>query len=258
MPNTGEIITHLERFAPISLADEDDNVGLLLGTREREVKKIMVSLNADSAAVDEAIEKGVDMLICHHPLIFLPIRGIAADDFVGRNLLRLAEAKIALYAMHTNLDWADGGVNDCLCEALCLSNVRALVMGPNGAKVARIGNVPALSLSTMVERVRGAINPAAKYVGKPDKIINTVAVCGGGGGSLLDDVLKNHCDLYISSDFRYHEAQKAHEEGVALIDAGHFETENIIIKPLANYVKMVYNSIDVFSAECSGKYWVYE
>jgi len=258
MTTLNDIITFMEQLAPPALADKEDNIGLLLGHRNNEIKKILVSLNADDTAIDEAIALGANLIICHHPLIFLPAKSITSDEFVGRNLLKMTENKIALYVAHTNLDWADDGVNDTLCNILEINELRPLTVSDSGSKIARIGTIEPTSLGEIIKKVNTSLNTHAKYVGDKNRIIQKIAVCGGGGGFLMNHALTEKCDLYISSDFRYHEAQMAYEENLAIIDAGHFETENVITATLAKRLKSCYDDIEIHTAKNSGKYWNYE
>ena len=257
MPKISEVISFIENIYPKNTADEGDNVGLMLGNRERTVSHVLVSLNSDLSAVCEAANNGCELIIAHHPIIYSPLNSITADDFKGRTLLKAAENKIAIYAAHTNLDWGEGGVNDTLCSALGLQNTAALMPGQNEAKVARIGYVENKTLGDFLEITKYLFKSGTKYVGDKKRPIKKVAVCGGGGGILMDEVISQNCDLFISSDFRYHEAQKAYEEGLCLIDGGHFETENVVCEPLAKRLLQQFPDIKI-SIATSGQYFDYE
>ena len=176
MSTVRDIMDGMERFAPQKLADPDDNVGLLIGRKEAEVKRILVALDAE---VNEAIEKKVDMIVCHHPIIFNPIKNITQGK-----LLDAIENKISVFAAHTNMDWVDGGINDILAEKFGLTNVVPLQTGDNGAKWGRGGSIEPITLGDLVKKVNDILSGDVKYVGDESSVITKVALCGGGGGFL--------------------------------------------------------------------------
>lgn len=126
-PNGHEIISVFESFAPKSLAMEGDKIGLLVGQLNRPVEHVLIALDVTEQVVDEAIKKGVQLIIAHHPIIFRPLKQIHTDEPYGRILAKLIQHDIAVYAAHTNLDVAPGGVNDMLADALGLKNTQVLV-----------------------------------------------------------------------------------------------------------------------------------
>lgn len=126
-PNGYEIIQLFEQFAPKHLAVEGDKIGLQIGTLNKPIHRIMITLDVLEHVVDEAIEHEIDLIIAHHPPIFRPLKHIVTDQPYGRMIEKCIKHNIAIYAAHTNLDIAKGGVNDWLAEALQLQNVDVLV-----------------------------------------------------------------------------------------------------------------------------------
>ena len=245
-----DIMYAMEKLAPQKLADTDDNVGLLIGREDAKVERILVSLDADIFAIREAIEQNVDLIVCHHPVIFNPIKNITQTK-----LLDLIENKIAVFVAHTNVDWVDGGINDVLAEKFGLCDVRPLKVSDNGAKWGRAGNIEPMSLGELVKKVNNTLGGDIKYVGDKERIVSKVALCGGGGGFLMP---AEGYDVYISADFRYHESIAAETQGICLIDAGHFEMENVIVEVLANYLKKEYNDIAVIASARKNSQFKYE
>lgn len=220
-----EIADIIEKAAPKTLAQEWDNVGLLVGNDEREVKKIMTALDVDMNVLLEAIEKNCDMIVSHHPLIFGHINFVTNENSVGEIILKAAENKVAIYSAHTNLDCAVGGTNDYLCSLFELKDVE-IIEGVAEDNLIRKGALKTpCTLEEMAKKV--AVKLGKKHiriVGDKEKLIANVAVCSGGGAEYIPEVAPL-CDLYISGDVKYHGAKTAQEKGLSLIIAEHFNTE---------------------------------
>jgi dinuclear metal center YbgI/SA1388 family protein len=248
-----ELINKLDEFAPRELADlwesdPTDNVGLMVGDEDREITGVLVSLDFDSGVLEQAINEGANFIITHHPMIFCPIRKVT-DDLI----LKTIENKIAVFSMHTNLDWCKGGVNDCLAEKLGLTTVKPL----KDEWIGRMGEfAKEMPLGEFVKVVRDRLGGNPKFVGDVTKIVKRVALCGGGGNSLIGDAMDVGCDVFVTADVPFHVGKKAWEANMALIDAGHFETENTVTEPLAERIKEWYNG-KVIIGYRNNSYWNY-
>ncbi len=234
-----DILTTLRTLAPETLALPGDPVGLLIGSEDmRPVTKIGVCLDATPDACARAVKAKAGLVVCHHPLIYTPLKRLDPQaDWVARAALTLAKADIALYAMHTNWDRAQGGVNDCLAALLDLVDVRPL--GDDGeTALPRIGTLPApRPLSDFVRLVEHALTCTGTNALRcldlgSHKMISRVAVCGGAGASLLRAVHAAGADAYVTSDVRHHEFLEADALGLALLDAGHDATETPAMRDL--------------------------
>lgn len=341
-----DIISVMENHFPLYLAEDWDNVGLQIGAREKEVKKLAIALDLDDHALQEALAWGADMVITHHPLLFKPVRRIEYNRYIGRLIRTIIIADLAVYSAHTNLDAAEKGINQILAEMIGLNNIEPLFNGQEDKFAKLVVFVP----FTHMERVRAAVNAAGaghignysdcsfrsggigafrprekarpfrgekgvleeveeyrletilyekdvnkvvramiaahpyeeaaydiypllnqghiysmgrkgvlpqkmnletfaahlktrlgleamKIAGELNKEISRVAVISGAGASLMNKMANNEIDLLITGDVKYHEAQEANSRGIALIDAGHQETEQIIIPHLAQLIK---------------------
>ena len=227
----------MERLAPRRLAEEWDNPGLLLGSPFQPVKKIIVCLDVSDGVADMAVREQVDLIITHHPLIFKPLKKICTDQPLGRRLQKLLANDIAVYAAHTNLDSATGGVNDVLAKAIGLIKIKPFADSKGLEEeetLGRIGYLPTtLSADEFAITVREALK--AKYVRlikAGDKPIKKVALCGGSGAEFIAKAAFLGADAYVTGDVRYHDAQHAAELGLHVIDAGHFATEYPIVSEL--------------------------
>ena len=224
-----EIIDKIESFAPLAMACEGDNPGLMFGKRDKEIERVLVALDVDMGVIREAAEKGADLIVTHHPLMFDPIRQINEETPAGRCLLELAENGIALYSAHTNLDSAKGGLNDIFADKLGISGTKPIEItytDENGTDYG-IGRVGAIEKETTLADFATFVCkcfdlPSTNFVGDGNAKVKTVAVCSGSGGSLLSMV---SADVYVTGDIKYSGARNAADAGQNLVIAGHYETE---------------------------------
>lgn len=345
-----DVMHIMDSMFPERYAESWDNVGLMVGDTNAEIKKILLALDATTKVAEEAVHIGADMIITHHPLLFHPLKRIDVGRGTGKIIAMLNKAGIALYSAHTNMDVAKGGVNDALAEALHLDNIAILdktvsekyaklvVFIPKGyenvvleamanagagwignyshctfraegigtfkplegthpfiGQKGRIEEVGEVRMETIVrqhqlEKVIGAMLTAHPYeevaydvyplnneiettglgiigsvrepmpfneyalyvkeclklsglklVGGLNKPVRRVAVCGGSGGDLIDKAAAKGADVFITGDMGYHDALKAEEYDMAIIDAGHYGTEHVVLSKLALSLQ---NSID--------------
>ena len=252
------LVEILEKLAPTSLAEEWDNPGLLVGERNAEVKKVLVALDATDEVIDEAVNMNADVIVTHHPMIFGSLKKVNDDTALGRRIIKLIKNGVAHYAMHTNLDIAFGGVNDELAKILELKNIGILSVSceqngePNG--LGRYGETDEMSLAEFALKVKEKLGlDAVRFVGDETKKVSRVGLCTGAGISFMGDAVKKGCDVYVTSDIKYHESQKALEDGIALVDATHYGSENIIVSVISNYLKENAEGIEIFESKVNGQ-----
>ncbi len=252
-----KIADHIEKLAPKELAEPWDNVGLMVGDMDKKVSTVYVALDGTSRNVREAVALGADMIITHHPLIFTSINRVTEQDTTGSVIINLIKNDIALYSAHTNFDLADGGMNDILCDKLDIVDTRhyydSECVDGNGKPLDNIGRVGRLDtpieMADYVDYVRNVLGCAAiSYTGDPSEVITTAAVCSGSGGDLIYCAYNAGADVYITSEIKHHEAQLALELGINLIDAGHFETENIIRGFMKDYLKAEFPELKILKS----------
>ncbi len=244
--NTNKIIKIMEDIAPLELAESWDNVGFLLGDENRQINRILVALEVTDDIVKEAIEESVDLIITHHPIFFGSVKSITNRDSLGRKVHKLIENRISVYSAHTNLDIAVGGTNDLLVEALGLSEVQGLSKVENDNYLGKVGVLKQrTSLKELADNLSSILNSdVIRMVGDVDKQISKLGLCTGAGMDFAYDALNANCDVYITSDIKYHQAQTLKEEGLCLIDIGHFPSEVFCVKPLAERLKSICESKD--------------
>lgn len=254
MYSVGDIESLMQRWAPVSLCSDGDNVGLLTGRKDAIVKGILVAFEVTSDIIDEAVETGSNMIVCHHPLIFYPpLNRVTDDDYVGSLVMRLIENHIALYAAHTNLDWADGGVTQTLAEKLGVD-----IFGTLNGNEGVYGEITPTDLLSFVNYTKAQLNcPHLKFVGDPDRTVKRVGLVSGSGGDYIKYAIEAGCDTFVSSDFKYHQAHMAYENDIAVIDAGHFETENPITEKIFNYLGDSTNGVRLYLSQRNKSFYNY-
>ena len=244
MATVADILSFVENLAPRYMKCDWDNVGLLCGRKDKEVKKILVALDPFRNVIEEAIEIGADCIVTHHPLIFRAPNTITDETSVGRSIMFLCRHGISAVNAHTNLDIAPGGVNDVLAAKLGLQNIVTLEDG-----LLRTGDVTEQSLESFLASVKEKLGcQGLRYVsgGKP---VKQVAVGGGSCASEMMDALAAGCDTFVTSDIKYNQFWDAQDLGLNLIDAGHFHTENPVVAVLAEKLRAAFPEIEVKISE---------
>ncbi|MDQ0241389.1 Nif3-like dinuclear metal center hexameric protein [Arthrobacter bambusae] len=232
----GQILLAAEELWPESLAEDWDEVGLVVGRPAATVSKVMFAVDPTLAAIEEAIEWGAELLVAHHPLLLKCVHSVAATSAKGLAVHRLIESGTGLLTVHTNGDSAVGGVSDVLADAFELEDVIPLSPAARGLPeegIGRVGDLPELvTLGNFAARVFELLPSVAggvRVAGDTDGLVRRVAVCGGAGDSLLDAVRASKADVYVTADIRHHPASEAREAAIEgrpyLIDVSHFASE---------------------------------
>ena len=228
-----EVVAALEARYDPALAESWDAVGLVCGDPSETVRSVLLAVDPTAAVVDEVVSGGIDLVVTHHPLLLTAVHGVPADDPKGRLVHRLIRAGAGLFVAHTNADRAAGsGINDARSAALDLLD--AVPLQPDavrpGAGLGRVGTLAEPEdLGTFARRVADALPATAggvRAAGDPDRVVRTVAVCGGSGGSLVAAAAAAGADVLLTSDLRHHVVSEALEAGgPALVDVAHWASE---------------------------------
>lgn len=250
MATVGAVYEYLDKKAPFHLQMDFDNTGFLVGRKGAEVAKTLVSLDITEEVVEEAERIGAELIVSHHPVIFHPARSVTDETVTGRVVMGLLDGGIAAICAHTNLDAVAEGVNDALAKALGLSEVSQLSQDgvdeqgrPYG--IGRVGLVTEQTpeqFAAVVKRALGA--GGVRYVdgGRP---VRRVAVGGGACGGMVGDALARGCDTFVTSDVKYDVFLEAKAQGLTLIDAGHYPTENVVCPVLTRWLKEGFPGMEV-------------
>lgn len=229
-----------------------DNVGLLVGRKEKEVHKILVALDATDEVISEAIDNNVDMLITHHPLLFSGVKRITDEDFTGKRLIQLIQNDICCYAMHTNYDVL--GMADLSGIKMNMKNAEVLEVTCNDEIPKGIGKIAeleeAVSLRECYETVKKAFHlDFVKVFGDLNKELKRIAISPGSGKSMIAAAIAKGADVLITGDIGHHEGIDAVAQNLAVIDAGHYGIEHIFIEDMENYLKINLENVEIISAK---------
>jgi dinuclear metal center YbgI/SA1388 family protein len=249
-----EIVSAFEAVAPLALQESYDNSGLIVGEMGAQVSKALLCLDSTEAVVDEAIAKGCDLIIAHHPIVFGGLKRFTGGDYVQRALIKAIRNNIAIYACHTNLDNVlRGGVNERIAQQLGFEAER--VLRPIGADLGSFFGIGGLDDSDVfrtagagvlcnlqkpmnvldfLQHVKAKMGvEVVKYTKCDVEMVSKVAICGGAGSFLIGDALRAGADAFITSDVKYHEFFDA-EGKMLLCDIGHYESEKYTIDLFSN------------------------
>ncbi|MGI5977817.1 MAG: Nif3-like dinuclear metal center hexameric protein [Candidatus Limivicinus sp.] len=216
-----DIFDYLCSFAPLDLQMDFDNSGFQLGRVKNRAEKVLLSLDVTDDVVNEAIDKGSDLIITHHPLLFNPLKSISDEKF-----LKLAANDIAVISMHTNLDICSGGVNDVLAHILGAEVLDSLDEDGCG----RVTKLPEpVMLADFLKKCRSVLNTKGLRYYDAGLPVSKLAVMGGSGGDAIAAAKEKGCDTYLTADIKYHQFLEAESLSINLIDGDHFCTENPVI-----------------------------
>lgn len=224
MTQIKDIFDYLCELAPLELQLGFDNAGFLVGRGSKACRKALISLDVTGDVVEEAVSGGYELIISHHPVIFSPIKNVTDEK-----LIKLIENGIAVISMHTNLDIADGGVNDVLLKLIGAEREDFL----DEEHCGRIGRLPQeIPLDKFLELCRDKLHTNGLRYYDSGRQVKRVAVLGGSGGDELMSAFEKNCDTYLTSDIKYHQFLLAQELGINLVDGDHFGTEDPVIDVL--------------------------
>lgn len=241
----------MNEIAPLSIQEAWDNSGLQIDYGNENVERVLIALEITGDVIEEAIAKKANMIVVHHPLIFKPIRSIDHKKVEGEYLIRLIRNGIAVYAAHTCFDSARNGNNEYLMELLGIQRFSRLNMPGKGfeeSALARVGLLPEpILFSEFLKRLSSVLgNPGGiKVSGDESRLVQKIAVCAGAGGEYYEGAVAAKADVFVSGDIKHHEAQAARELGICVIDAGHYGTEQIFVKNMADQMRQ--KSLDLLT-----------
>ena len=246
-----EIVQVIEAAYPKEAALDFDNVGLLAGRTEKEVERVYIALDATDAVIDRAVEAGADMLITHHPLIFSPLKKVTDEDFVSRRVVKLIQNDISYYAMHTNYDVL--GMAELAEKILGIrdSEVLDITMEKDGKQegIGRIGELEkTMTLEECCVYVKHKLNLGSlKVFGDMQAEVSRLAISPGSGKTAIAAAIAKGADVLVTGDIGHHDGLDAVEQGLAVIDAGHYGTEYIFIDDMRRFLEDKLPVLDVIT-----------
>ena len=246
MLNLTKFIQKFENRFPKILAENWDNVGLILGHKDKNIKKILVCLDITENVVDKAVLENVDLIIAHHPLIFSGQKTILGDNFLGKKILKLIENNISVYGAHTNVDSADGGLNDYVLEKMNFNGEKLdFELKPlRYFELDEYTNIEdiiyRIKENLKIENVRLARSYRKNKIKK-------IAITTGAGDSFISEVIENKVDLFITGDLKHHIALDSIESGIYLLDIDHYGSEKLVSDLFEKVIKEIDSNIEVIN-----------
>lgn len=250
----------LARLAPLGLAESWDNVGLLVGSRQRHVVRAMTCLTITAAVVSEAIERDAQLIISHHPLPFKPLAKITSDTITGQLLLDLIGNNVAVYSAHTAMDSAAEGINQHTAERLQLGSIQPLAVIDANAqpKLAALGlgsgrygviSQPR-SLVAFADEIGLCLNAnSVRVVGLPQSVPQKVAIACGSGGSFLNAAHRAGCDTLVTGEATFHTCLEAEALGISLLLSGHYASERFAMEWLADRLSEDFPHVEIWPSQ---------
>lgn len=220
-----DIFNFLNGKFPVDTACDFDNVGLLVGDKNSNVTKALIALDCTKITIDNAIENGCNLIVTHHPVIFAPLKTVLSESIV----YKLIKNNISVISMHTNLDISINGVNDTLSQILSPKTCEK-VIASDGFSLNKC-EISTISADHLAKLLKEKLGGSIKYT-LPNKQIESVLLCSGSGGSYINFAKLLNCDALITADVKHNQFLDSLHYDIALFDAGHFNTENIMIEPL--------------------------
>lgn len=251
MAKVKDIRDYFDTIAPFYMKFDFDNIGHLVGFSDADAKRAIVALDITDEVIEEAIEQGAQLIVSHHPLIWEPLKRVVDDDSKGRKIILMIQNGISAICLHTNMDAAEGGVNDSLMAAIG-ADVKGLLephgVHPDGREygIARYGELPEpVEFETFLEQTKKNLKAnGLRYVSGGRKV-HKIACCGGAGAGDMQRAYAIGCDTYITSDLKYDHFLLAKEAGLNLIDADHFCTENVVVPVMCARLKEAFPEMEV-------------
>ena len=245
---------YLDEFAPRSLAEDWDNVGLILGDPQRKASRIMTCLTVTPESADEAVEKKVDLIVSHHPLPFSSTKRITTDQTPTRLIWQLAQAGVSIYSPHTGFDSAVGGINQMLCDKLKIGSTKPIIPNrkdPEMPGAGRLGSLAsAQTLGEFAAKVKELFSlPRLQVVGDLDVKIQHVATACGSGGSFLSKAASRGAECLVTGEATFHTVLEARARNIGLVLMGHFFSERFAIEALAERLAEQFPDSDVWASE---------
>ena len=237
------LAARIETIAPLTLQEPWDHSGWQLRLTDGEIHSVLIALEINEQVIDEAIDRGAELILTHHPLLFTPIAEIDCNTVIGNHIMKLMQHQISVYATHTPFDKCIGGNNDYLGRILGIEDIGALPgddtcicrMGTLGRPMTCAAFAEHASLALGIEK------QFFNFAGIPDEIVSKIGWCTGSGAEFLDLAVAAGCDLFLTGDVKYHTAQHARDLGMNVLDCGHFGTEYIFCENMAMLLDKIPN-----------------
>lgn len=248
-----DICQFMEKFAPTQLAEDWDNVGLLVGDRTLSIERVMTCLTVTPETVDEAVQRKADLIVTHHPMPFRPMKRLTTDTITGGIVWQLARAGISIYSPHTGFDSAENGINQNLGIRLGLEGLEPLIPQEGGVQTIGAGRLGRLqepqALAKFVSSIKLNLSiDSVRVVNADGSPVQRVAIACGSGGSFLGKAKARGCDALVTGEATFHTCLEARARGMSLVLLGHFASERFAVETLAESLSASFESTEIWSS----------
>ena len=251
MIKVNNIIKEMELLAPTYLKEDFDNVGLMVGDKNKEVKKVLLALDCTLKVIEEAKKENVELIITHHPLIFKRPSSITTDTLQGKKIIELIKNDISLYSSHTNLDSVENGLNDTIVSILGFDNSKILEKNKRDDK-AGLGRIVSLNesiqLEDLISKIKKSLNINNLRVVKGKDKVNKIAIINGSGQDFIGKAVALGADCIITGDTTYHFASDYKEKKISILDVGHFASEQITFFNVMENLKEKFKDVEFITS----------
>lgn len=251
MIKVNNIIKEMELLAPTYLKEDFDNVGLMVGDKNKEVKKVLLALDCTLKVIEEAKKENVELIITHHPLIFKRPSSITTDTLQGKKIIELIKNDISLYSSHTNLDSVENGLNDTIVSILGFDNFKILEKNKRDDK-AGLGRIVSLNesiqLEDLISKIKKSLNINNLRVVKGKDKVNKIAIINGSGQDFIGKAVALGADCIITGDTTYHFASDYKEKKISILDVGHFASEQITFFNVMENLKEKFKDVEFITS----------
>ena len=251
MIKVNNIINEMELLAPTYLKEDFDNVGLMVGDKNKEVKKVLLALDCTLKVIEEAKKENVELIITHHPLIFKRPSSITTDTLQGKKIIELIKNDISLYSSHTNLDSVENGLNDTIVSILGFDNSKILEKNKRDDK-AGLGRIVSLKesiqLEDLISKIKKSLNINNLRVVKGKDKVNKIAIINGCGQDFIGKAVALGADCIITGDTTYHFASDYKEMEISILDVGHFASEQITFFNVMENLKEKFKDVEFITS----------
>ena len=251
MIKVNNIIKEMELLAPTYLKEDFDNVGLMVGDKNKEVKKVLLALDCTLKVIEEAKKENVELIITHHPLIFKRPSSITTDTLQGKKIIELIKNDISLYSSHTNLDSVENGLNDTIVSILGFDNFKILEKNKRDDK-AGLGRIVSLNesiqLEDLISKIKKSLNINNLRVVKGKDKVNKIAIINGSGQNFIGKAVALGADCIITGDTTYHFASDYKEMEISILDVGHFASEQITFFNVMENLKEKFKDVEFITS----------
>lgn len=243
MPKVHELYEFLNQKFPASYSCEWDNDGLMVcNDPNREVIRVLCTLDVTEEAVDHAISNDFDVIVSHHPLIFSPLKVMNTSNAKARRIMKLLSHNISVMSFHSRLDAAPGGLNDIFAKLIGLTDVQTVAS--DGEAVCRIGTLAnPTTCADFASFIKKTLQAERVLYAESGNIVQRVAICGGDGKDFIGAVKAAGADSYLTGQLSYNIMEEASEIGLNMFEAGHFHTEDFIVGYLTLLILKEYTQV---------------